>query len=131
MNFYTGTKPYPREHVQEAVHYLAEKYPACFFEDPGVRRPLKATQLWLPLQWPPSCRCRNSVVTLGRQNLDRSTQQGHLTRNPSTREAPCEQQPAVGEAANAIGFDQRHPARHRGRDITGGAREDIAQAAYR
>jgi hypothetical protein len=43
MNFYTGTKPYPREHVQEAVHYLAEKYPACFFEDPGVRRPLKAT----------------------------------------------------------------------------------------
>jgi sRNA-binding protein len=34
---------YPREHLENAIRYLAEKYPACFFEDPGMRRPLKAT----------------------------------------------------------------------------------------
>jgi sRNA-binding protein len=34
---------YPREHLENAIRYLAEKYPATFFEDPGMRRPLKAT----------------------------------------------------------------------------------------
>src|SRR6516162_3008269 len=34
-------KLYPREHLEQCVRYLADKYPACFFEDPGQRRPLK------------------------------------------------------------------------------------------
>ena len=34
-------KAYPREHLEECVRYLADKYPACFFVDPGMRRPLK------------------------------------------------------------------------------------------
>jgi hypothetical protein len=34
---------YPRDHLEDAIRYLAGKYPACFFEDPAMRRPLKAT----------------------------------------------------------------------------------------
>jgi sRNA-binding protein len=36
------TTRYPREYLENAVRLLAAKYPACFFEDPGMRRPLKA-----------------------------------------------------------------------------------------
>jgi hypothetical protein len=39
MNIYG--KKYPREHLEECVRYLVGKYPACFFEEPEMRRPLK------------------------------------------------------------------------------------------
>ena len=32
---------YHRTDRDEGIRYLAEKYPACFAEDPGRRRPLK------------------------------------------------------------------------------------------
>jgi sRNA-binding protein len=32
----------PKEHLEEAVRVLTTKYPACFFEDWDMRRPLKA-----------------------------------------------------------------------------------------
>jgi hypothetical protein len=31
----------PREQLEDCIHYLANKYPACFFEEPRMRRPLK------------------------------------------------------------------------------------------
>ena len=34
-------RPLPREHLENCVSNLAAKYPACFFEDPRMRRPLK------------------------------------------------------------------------------------------
>jgi sRNA-binding protein len=34
-------RTYPRQHLEEAVRYLASQYPACFFVDPHARRPLK------------------------------------------------------------------------------------------
>src|ERR1700719_2895162 len=34
-------RPLPREHLEDCVRYLAAKYPATFFEDPGMRRSLK------------------------------------------------------------------------------------------
>jgi sRNA-binding protein len=42
-------KPYPREQLEQCIRYLADRYPGCFFEDPGQRRPLK-TNLVADLQ---------------------------------------------------------------------------------
>ncbi len=37
------TRTFPKEILLEAVRHLADKYPACFFEDPRQRRPLKSS----------------------------------------------------------------------------------------
>jgi sRNA-binding protein len=40
MNYYYP-QAYPREMLEEWVGYLVQNYPACFFGDPGQRRPIK------------------------------------------------------------------------------------------
>ena len=39
MNYYA--QPYPRDMLEDWVGYLTRQYPACFYRDSGLRRPLK------------------------------------------------------------------------------------------
>src|SRR2546429_8991493 len=36
-------RTFPKEQLLDCIHQLATRYPACFFEDPRLRRPLKST----------------------------------------------------------------------------------------
>ena len=38
-NIYRRT--FPRDDIMDFIHYLSGKYPACFFMEPSLKRPLK------------------------------------------------------------------------------------------